>query len=50
MALVVGLGAGVIATLAQLALWWLAEMPLPDTLFRDARLTAALAMGTGVRL
>jgi uncharacterized membrane protein YagU involved in acid resistance len=48
MALVAGIGAGVIATLAQLALWWLAEMPLPETLFRDARLTAALAMGTDV--
>lgn len=48
MALVVGLGAGVITVVAQLALWWLAEMPLPATLFRDARLTAALVMGTGV--
>ena len=48
MALVAGIGAGVIATLAQLALWWLADMPLPETLFRDARLTAALAMGTDV--
>ena len=48
MALVAGIGAGVIATLAQLAMWWLAEMPLPETLFRDARLTAALVMGTDV--
>ena len=48
MALVAGIGAGVIATLAQLALWWLADMPLPETLFRDARLTAALAMGADV--
>lgn len=48
MALVAGIGAGVIATLAQLALWWLADMPLPETFFRDARLTAALAMGTDV--
>lgn len=46
--LVVGLGAGVIATAAQLSLWWLSEMPLLETLFRDARLTAALVMGTGV--
>ncbi len=48
MALVVGLGAGVLATVAQLVLWWLAGMPLPETLFRDARLTAALVMGGGV--
>ena len=48
MVLVAGLGAGVIATVAQLALWWLAEIPLLETLFRDARLTAALVMGTGV--
>lgn len=48
MALVAGIGAGVIATVAQLALWWMTEMPLPETLFRDVRLTAALVMGTGV--
>lgn len=48
MVLVVGIGAGVIATVAQLALWWLAGMPLPETLFRDARLTAALLMGSAV--
>lgn len=48
MVLVAGLGAGAIAAVAQLALWWLAEMPLPETLFRDARLTAALVMGSAV--
>lgn len=48
MVLVAGLGAGVIATVAQLVLWWLAGMPLPETLFRDARLTAALVMGPAV--
>ena len=48
MVLVAGIGAGVIATVAQLALWWLAGMPLPETLFRDARLTAALVLGTDV--
>lgn len=46
--LLVGLGAGVIATVAQLFLWWLSEIPLLDTLLRDARLTAALVMGPGV--
>lgn len=48
MVLVAGLSAGVLATLAQLVLWWLAEVPLIDTLLRDARLTAALLMGQEV--
>jgi hypothetical protein len=48
MATLAGLAAGVVATVAQLALWRLAGMPLLETLFRDARLTAALAMGTAV--
>lgn len=48
MVLAVGMVAGIAATVAQLALWWLAERPLLETLFRDARLTAALVMGTGV--
>jgi hypothetical protein len=46
--LLVGLGAGTVATVAQLFLWWLSETPLLETLFRDARLTAALVMGPGV--
>lgn len=48
MALVVGIGAGVLATVAQLVLWWLAQVPLAETLYRDARLTAALLMGPTV--
>lgn len=48
MVLVVGLGAGVISTAAQLALWVPAGMPVFETLFRDARLTAALILGTSV--
>jgi hypothetical protein len=48
LALIVGLGAGVIATAAQLALWWLAAMPVLETLLRDARLTAAMVLGSGV--
>ena len=48
MALAVGLGAGAMAAAAELVLWWLAGMPVAATLFRDARLTAALALGTGV--
>jgi uncharacterized protein YndB with AHSA1/START domain len=48
MALLVGSGAAVIATGAQLIFWWMAGMPVLETLFRDARLTAALIMGTSV--
>lgn len=48
MVLFAGLVAGVVATVAQIVLWWLAGMPLPDLFFRDARLTAALVMGSGV--
>ncbi len=48
MVLVAGLSAGVLATLVQLILWWLAEMPVIETLFRDAHLTAALLMGPDV--
>lgn len=46
--LLVGLTAGIIATLFQMALWWLTEMPVFETLFRDARLTAAIVMGSTV--
>jgi hypothetical protein len=48
MALVVGVGAGVIATGAQVAFWWLAGRPVLETLLRDAQLTAALIMGASV--
>lgn len=43
-----GLFAGTIATIAQLVLWWLADIPILATLLRDARLTAAMVMGSGV--
>ena len=48
MVLFAGLVAGVVAAVAQIVLWWLAGMPLPEMFFRDARLTAALVMGSGV--
>jgi hypothetical protein len=48
MAGVVGIAAGVIATMAQLVLWWLANIPVVETLLRDTRLTAALLMGPAV--
>jgi hypothetical protein len=40
-----GIAAGVVATGAQIALWWASSEPLPAILFRDARLTAAIIMG-----
>jgi hypothetical protein len=46
--LTVGIGAGILATVAEMALWPLAGMPVLETLSRDARLTAALLMGPGV--
>jgi len=43
-----GIAAGVLSTLAQLALWWLFTDSLPGILFRDARLAAAIVMGPEV--
>jgi hypothetical protein len=43
-----GIAAGIIATVAQIALWWAASEPLPAMLFRDARLTAAIVIGRQV--
>ncbi|MCG2577621.1 SRPBCC family protein [Dechloromonas sp. XY25] len=48
MVLMAGLFAGTVATLVQLALWWLTDVPLLPTLVRDAHLTAAIAMGPGI--
>lgn len=36
--------AGTVATLAQLLLWWLLAVPLPEVLYRDTRLTAAILL------
>jgi hypothetical protein len=47
-AILAGIAAGVVATVVQLALWWAWSEPLPATLFRDARLTAAIVMGREV--
>ena len=43
-----GIAAGIIATVAQIALWMVWSEPLPAMLFRDARLTAAIVMGREV--
>jgi len=48
-AIAAGVVAGVVATTAQIALWWLfLDDALPWNLYRDARLTAAILMGTEV--
>lgn len=47
-AMYAGLAAGVIATVAQLLLWWIYWDVLPDIFFRDARLTAAIILGPAV--
>src|SRR5688572_32085812 len=43
-----GLIAGVVATIAQIVLWWAFTDDLPNILYRDARLTAAILMGPSV--
>ena len=39
---------GIAATAAQVVLWWGTSVPVPETLLRDARLTAAIVMGSSV--
>ena len=43
-----GIIAGVVATVAQIVLWWAFTDDLPHILYRDARLTAAILMGPSV--
>ncbi|HJW27526.1 MAG TPA: sodium:proline symporter [Rhodocyclaceae bacterium] len=43
-----GIVAGIVSTLVQLILWLLFTDALPDILWRDARLTAAVVLGPGV--
>ncbi len=43
-----GVAAGIVSTLAQIALWLIFSDAFPAILFRDARLTAAIVMGRGV--
>jgi hypothetical protein len=47
-ALYAGAAAGVLATVAQIALWSIFADALPAILFRDARFTAAIVMGRAV--
>lgn len=47
-AILAGMGAGVIATAVQLGLWWTASLPVVEMLLRDSRLAAAIVMGRSV--
>jgi hypothetical protein len=47
-AVLAGIIAGVVASVAQVALWWASSEPQAAMLFRDARLTAAIVMGREV--
>lgn len=40
-----GIAAGIIATMAQIVLWWAFSDSLPGIMFRDARLAAAIVLG-----
>jgi uncharacterized membrane protein YjdF len=40
-----GIAAGIIATMAQIILWWAFSDSLPGIMFRDARLAAAIILG-----
>jgi hypothetical protein len=40
-----GIISGIIATVVQMALWWLFQEPVLETLYRDAGLAAAILMG-----
>ena len=44
-ALYAGIAAGIIATMAQIILWWAFSPSLPGIMFRDARLAAAIILG-----
>lgn len=45
-AIAAGVIAGCVATIAQIALWWLfLDAALPEILYRDARLAAAIVLG-----
>ncbi|WP_332674442.1 sodium:proline symporter [Aromatoleum sp.] len=47
-AVLAGIAAGVVSTVAQVALWLVFTDAFPDILFRDARFAAATVLGRGV--
>lgn len=47
-ALYAGIAAGIIATMAQIILWWGFLDSLPGIMFRDARLAAAIVLGKDI--
>ena len=44
-ALYAGIAAGIMATMAQIILWWIFSGSLPGMMFQDARLAAAIVLG-----
>lgn len=47
-AVLAGIAAGIATSAVQITLWWLFWDVLPEILYRDARLTAAIVMGQRV--
>lgn len=47
-AVLAGIAAGIAATVVQVMLWALFQQPLPEMLYRDARLAAAIILGSEV--
>lgn len=43
-----GVTAGILSTIFQLLLWWIFFDALPELLYRDARLAAAIVMGRSI--
>lgn len=46
-AVVAGIVAGILATLVEMLLWWVAGFAVRETLFRDAGFAAAIVLGRG---
>lgn len=44
-AIYAGIAAGIIASVVQIVLWWMFWDVLPEILYRDVRLTAAIILG-----
>jgi hypothetical protein len=44
-AIYAGIAAGIIASLVQIILWWIFWDVLPEIMYRDVRLTAAIILG-----
>jgi hypothetical protein len=47
-AILAGISAAILSTIVEVPLWWAGAFRLPETLLRDARLTAAIVLGRDV--